>query len=97
MQGEFPTAGGLTMLPDVVAIGDNHVASVEARAEANKTAWAVRMGTWQRGSSFGRALGFARSKATAPVAVLWPGTHRVDVHDDYRKGIEALAHARTAG
>ena len=59
-------------IPDVLAIGHNHNAVVESRQFASRDMWALRMGTWQVDSSYARAIGFGRYRATAPTVVLPP-------------------------
>ena len=86
---------GGTLVPDVFAIGDNHVAAVESRATPNGPRWACRMGPWQTSSSFGRALGFADSPPTAPTFVLYP--HRakpIAGFEDYTQALEYLHRER---
>lgn len=58
--------------PDVLAIGHNHVSVVESRQYDKRDMWAVRPGTFQKDSSFARAKGFGRYRATTPVVVLPP-------------------------
>ena len=58
--------------PDVLAIGHNHVSVVESRQYEKRDMWAVRPGTFQKDSSFARAKGFGRYRATTPVVVLPP-------------------------
>lgn len=86
---------GGTLIPDVYAIGDNHVAAVESRATPNGTRWAARMGPWQTSTSFGRALGYATSPPTAPTFVLYP--HRAQPiagFEDYQQGLDYLEKER---
>lgn len=59
-------------IPDVLAIGHNHVSVVESRQYEKRDMWAVRPGTFQKDSSFARAKGFGRYRATTPVVVLPP-------------------------
>ena len=59
-------------IPDILAIGHNHVSAVESRQYAERDMWALRMGTWQIDSSFARAKGFGRYRSTAPTVVLPP-------------------------
>jgi hypothetical protein len=72
-QEEGPNWG---VIPDVLAIGHNHVAVVESRQFSERDMWALRMGTWQRDSAFARAKGFARYRPTAPTVVLHPDRSR---------------------
>lgn len=58
--------------PDVLAIGHNHVAAVEARQFEMRDMWALRPGTFQKDSAFARAKGFGRYRATTPAIVLPP-------------------------
>jgi hypothetical protein len=60
------------VIPDVLAIGHNHQAVVETRSFAERDMWALRMGSWQVDSTYARARGFARYRATCPTVVLPP-------------------------
>lgn len=57
-------------IPDVLAIGHNHVAVVESRQYEKRDMWALRPGTFQKDSSFARAKGFGRYRHTTPAIVL---------------------------
>lgn len=86
---------GGTLIPDILAIGDNHVAAVESRATPNGARWAARMGPWQVASSFARAKGFGRTPATAPTFILYP--HRakpIAGFEDYAQALDFLAQER---
>lgn len=86
---------GGTLIPDILAIGDNHVAAVESRATPNGPRWAARMGPWQTSTTFGRALGFATSPPTAPTFVLYPHRSKpIAGFEDYQQGLEYLARER---
>lgn len=64
-------------VPDVLAIGDNHLAAIGSHQYARRDVWGLRMGAWQKDSSYARAIGFARYRATAPTVVLQPTQGRV--------------------
>lgn len=86
---------GGTLLPDILAIGDNHVAAVESRAFRGGQRWAARMGPWQIGSSFGRMLGFTKAQPTAPTFILYPSRERpIFGHEDYAYALDILAKER---
>jgi hypothetical protein len=55
-----------------MAIGHTHQAVVESRQYEQRDMWAVRPGSFQKDSSFARAKGFARYRATTPAVVLPP-------------------------
>lgn len=63
--------------PDVLAIGHNHVAAHGCHQYERKDVWGLRMGAWQRDSSYARAKGFAGYRATAPTVVLPAAQGRV--------------------
>lgn len=65
------------VIPDVLAIGHNHIAAKEERSYEHRTMHAVRMGAWQHDSSHSRAIGFARYRSTAPTIVL-PAQRAID-------------------
>jgi hypothetical protein len=56
----------------VLAIGHNHVSAVESRQFETRDMWAIRPGTFQKDSSFARAKGYGRYRATTPTIVLPP-------------------------
>lgn len=60
------------VIPDVMAIGHNHVSVVESRQFEKRDMWAVRPGTFQKDSAFARAKGFGRFRHTTPAIVLPP-------------------------
>jgi hypothetical protein len=84
--------------PDVLAIGHNHVATVEQRSFADLSpVWALRMGAWQIDSDFARAKGFGRYRPTAPTVVLCPRRERdVQAFSDYREAAPYMAGAMAA-
>lgn len=85
---------GATLLPDVLAVGHNHVADVSHRVYEGRDVIAVRMGAWQYTSRHTRAGGWPLMPPTAPVVVLPPSRDQnpsVFVH--WRMGLDAL-HAR---
>lgn len=58
------------VIPDVLAIGHNHVAVVESRQYEKRDMWALRPGTFQKDSAFARAKGFGRYRHTTPAVVM---------------------------
>lgn len=94
--GQWPEMeDGGALIPDVIAIGDNHLAAVEERDFANKPVFAARMGPWQVGSSFGRAMGFARCPPTAPTFILHPTrSRRIAGFADYESAFDHLRRVR---
>jgi hypothetical protein len=78
-------------VPDVLAIGHNHVAAHGAHQYANRDIWGLRMGAWQIDSSYARAKGFARYRATAPTVVLPATQGRVVAFSDVE---DAVTHLR---
>lgn len=82
---------GRTMLPDVYAIGHNHVAAVEHRTYEGRTVIGVRMGAWQYTSPFTRAGGWALMPPTAPVLILPPSREEPPhAFEHWQAGLEAL-------
>lgn len=75
------------LIPDILAIGHNHVACCEARTFTNKDIWGARMGAWQLTSEHGRRGGWRFSPPTAPTFILYP--HRA-------QPIYGTAHYETA-
>lgn len=59
-------------IPDVLAIGHNHVAAICSEQFAGRDVHFLRMGSFQRDSSYARAKGFADYRPTAPTVVLPP-------------------------
>jgi biotin operon repressor len=84
--------------PDVLAIGHNHVATVEQRSFADlPPVWALRMGAWQIDSDFARAKGFGRYRPTAPTIVLCPRREKdVQCFSDYREALPYMQGTRAA-
>lgn len=88
-------AEGRTLLPDVVAIGHNHVASVENKSTPRGNVVACRMGSWQRPSGYARQKGFGMTPPTAPTVILpavrGPGSHQQAYgFADYRMALTYL-------
>ena len=86
---------GGTLLPDIVAIGHNHVAAVENRSYEGGERWAARMGPFQIHSSHGRQYGWARGVPTCPTFILHP--HRakpITGYAEYERALEALSWER---
>jgi hypothetical protein len=59
-------------IPDVLAIGHNHVAAIGSEQYAGRDVHYLRMGSFQRDSAYARAKGFADYRPTAPTVVLPP-------------------------
>ena len=59
-------------VPDVLAIGHNHVAAIGSEQFAGRDVHFLRMGSFQRDSAYARAKGFADYRPTAPTVVLPP-------------------------
>lgn len=90
--GQWPMGDDGTLVPDILAIGDSHVAAVEERAYENKTIWGARMGPWQTSSSFARSKGFVTYRTTAPTFLLYPHHEKpIDGYADYKRALEVLA------
>lgn len=88
---------GRIQLPDVIAIGDNHVASVETRSEPHGDVVACRMGAWQIGTGFARSLQFPRHRPTSPTVIFDPRRERQPVgYADYTEALDALRARREA-
>jgi len=87
-------ATGATFLPDVVAIGDNHIAQVGTEATPRGRVVLARMGAWQIGSSYARSFGFKRYEPTAPTVLLHPTKRKLVAHDDYAVAFDHLARIR---
>lgn len=96
--GQWPLdSEGGELVPDIIAIGDSHVASTEARDFANKQIWAARMGPWQAGSAYARAKGFSSCPPTAPTFILYPDKSEPIVgHPHYQKVLRILEAERAA-
>lgn len=94
--GQWPeTEDGAEIVPDVLAIGHNHVACCEERSMRNKSIWGARMGPWQYTTGFGRAGGWKNSPPTAPTFILHPHRERpIEGHADYRTALESLTRHR---
>jgi hypothetical protein len=94
--GQWPqTEDGAEIVPDVLAIGHNHVACCEERSMANKPIWGARMGPWQYTTGFGRAGGWKNSPPTAPTFILFPHRARpIEGFADYRSALDALGRHR---
>lgn len=79
-------------VPDVIAIGHNHVAAHGAHQYENRDIWGLRMGAWQIDSAYARAKGFARYRPTAPTVVLPPTrADRVVAFSDPKDAIRYMA------
>ncbi len=83
-------------IPDVLAIGHNHVSVVESRQYQARDMWALRPGTFQIDSSFARAKGFGRYRATTPAVVLPPRQGRVVCFADPEDGVRFALGERAA-
>lgn len=94
--GQWPeTPDGGEIVPDILAIGHNHVACCEERSMKNKGIWGARMGPWQYSTGFGRAGGWKNSPPTAPTFILFPHRDRpIEGFADYRAALDSLARHR---
>lgn len=84
---------GASFLPDVLAIGHNHVAAVETRTYDRGDVIACRMGSWQYTSGFTRAGGWTLMPPTAPTVILpniRDGLEQPTAYKDYRVALDAL-------
>ena len=91
------TEDGGEIVPDVLAIGHNHVACCEERSMKNKGIWGARMGPWQYSTSFGRAGGWKNTPPTAPTFLLFPHRARpIEGFADYRAALDSLVRHRAA-
>lgn len=79
---------------DVGVVCHHHEAHVESFERHGSTRWALRPGSYQIQTGYGRRYGFNPSEPTCPVAVLWPDEHRVVCFRDLREGITHLRAAR---
>lgn len=91
----WPNDGkGASLLPDIIAIGHNHCASVEARSTQRGTVIGCRMGSWQYTSSFTRAKGYTLAPPTAPTIILpnvRDGAQQPHAYERYQDALKALA------
>lgn len=96
--GQWPQMeDGSELIPDILAIGHNHVAVCDERTFKNKGIWGARMGAWQLTTSFGRAGGWRQSPPTAPTFILYPHRSRPIKGDSlYGRAFEVLAHERAS-
>lgn len=84
---------GAVLIPDIVAIGHNHVAAVEHRTYERGTVIVCRMGAWQYTSSFTRAGGWALMPPTAPTIVLpcvRDGNNQPHAYEHYEDAFRAV-------
>jgi hypothetical protein len=79
---------------DVGCVCHNHEAHVESFERHGRTRWALRPGSYQIQTGYGRRYGYNPAEPTCPVAVLWPDEHRVVCFRDLREGIMHLRAAR---
>ena len=83
---------GAMLIPDVVALGHNHVAAVEHRTYERGVVIVCRMGAWQYTSGFTRAGGWALMPPTAPTVVLpcvRDGVNQPHAYDRYEDALRA--------
>lgn len=94
--GQWPeTDDGAEIVPDILAIGHNHVACCEERTMKNKPIWGARMGPWQYTTGHGRAGGWKNTPPTAPTFLLFPHRARpIEGFADYRAALDALTRHR---
>jgi hypothetical protein len=78
-------------IPDVLAIGHNHVAAIGSEQYAGREVHYLRMGSWQRDSAYARAKGFADYEPTAPTIVLPPTQGSVTA---FKSPEQAIQHMR---
>lgn len=83
-------------IPDVMAIGHNHVAVVESRQYEARDMWAIRPGSFQKDSSFARAKGFGRYRHTTPAIVLPAQQGRVVCFADPEDAVQYMQGAKAA-
>ncbi len=77
-------------VPDVLAIGHNHVSAIGSEQYAGRDVHYLRMGSFQRDSSYARAKGFADFRATAPTVVLPPTQGRVVAFADPQDAVQHM-------
>lgn len=85
---------GAVLLPDVVAIGHNHVAASETRTYQRGDVVACRMGSFQYTSSFTRQRGFTLMPPTCPTLILpnvRDGVAQPEVYERYEAAARVLA------
>lgn len=90
---------GRSLIPDVVAIGHNHVAACETRTYERGDVIACRMGSFQYTSRFTRAGGWTLMPATVPTVILPPkrGNGEQPVaYERYEHALKALAPPKKA-
>lgn len=94
--GQWPTTeDGAELVPDILAIGHNHVACCEERTMRNKGIWGARMGPWQYTTAHGRAGGWKNSPPTAPTFILHPHRARpIYGTAHYAEALDVLAYQR---
>jgi hypothetical protein len=83
-------------IPDVLAIGHNHVAAHGCHQYEQRDIWGLRMGAWQVDSAYARAKGFARYRATAPTVVLPAAQGRVVCFSDPEDAVQFMNGERVA-
>lgn len=79
---------------DVGVVCHHHEAHVESFERHGRVRWALRPGSYQIQTGYGRRYGFNPATPTCPVAILWPDEHRVVCFRDLREGITHLRAAR---
>jgi hypothetical protein len=79
---------------DVGVVCHHHEAHVESFDRHGRTRWALRPGSYQVQTGYGRRYGFNPATPTCPVAIFWPDEHRVVCFRDLREGITHLRAAR---
>jgi len=78
-------------IPDVLAIGHNHVAAIGSEQYAGRDVHYLRMGSFQKDSAYARAKGFADYRPTAPTVVLPPTREqRVQCFSDPQDAIQHM-------
>lgn len=84
---------GATLVPDVLAIGHNHVAEVAHRSTQRGTVIACRMGAWQYTSRYTRAGGWTLMPPTAPTVVLpniRDGVNQPHAYERYQDALDRV-------
>ena len=79
---------------DVGVVCHHHEAHVETFERHGATRWALRPGSYQVQTSYGRRYGFNPAHPTCPVAILWPDERRILCLPDLREGVDYLASVR---
>ena len=79
---------------DVGVVCHHHEAHCETFERHGATRWALRPGSYQIQTSYGRRYGFNAAHPTCPVAILWPDERRIICLPDLRESVDYLASVR---